>query len=144
MITRGLHDRAPSIGRRRPGRPTQTTSQPCPRRNLVHGFGERLPVASGLVAVPPALAPPQIDASAGHGDIPRSGRDPFLHPGGPHRASGAGAGLLVCGDQVHHRPVVWCVVNPDDGQAGQAQQPGRIVVHARGSSVVIVLPRQQT
>ena len=31
---------------------------------------------------------------------------------------------------------------PDDSQAVQAQQPGSIVNHARGSSVVIGLPRQ--
>ena len=144
MITRGLHDRAPCVGDRRTGRPPQPVGQPGPRWDLIHGFGERLPAAPGLVAMPPALTPPQINRSAGDREIPGSGRDPLLHSGGRHRTSRAGAGLLVRSDQVHDRPVVWFLVDPDDGQAGQAQQPGRIVVHARGSSVVIVLLRQQT
>jgi hypothetical protein len=44
---------------------------------------------------------------------------------------------------VDHRPTFTIVVDPDDSQALKAQQPGRIVDHARGSSVVIGLLRQQ-
>jgi hypothetical protein len=37
---------------------------------------------------------------------------------------------------MHDRPI-HTVIDPGDGQAVEAQQPGRIINHARGSSVVI-------
>lgn len=128
VIPRGLHDRASAIGDRATGRPSQPLGQPGPRRNLLHGFGEGLSVTSEPVTQPSALAPAQIDPPAGDGEITWPGGDPLLHPSGPHLTSRTGASLLVRGDQVHHRALVWCVVDPYDGQAGQAQQSGRIVV----------------
>jgi hypothetical protein len=50
--------------------------------------------------------------------------------------------LLIGGHQVHHRPV-GVVGDADHGQAIKAEQPRRIVNHARSSSVVIILLRQQ-
>jgi hypothetical protein len=57
----------------------------------------------------------------------------------------SGGALTAAGAVVVEADVVAVRVpgDPGDSQAVKAQQPGRSIIHARGSSLVIDLPRQQ-
>ncbi|MFI6772187.1 hypothetical protein [Nocardia sp. NPDC050412] len=84
-----------------------------------------LSVGSAAVKVPSRTPVPMISVS----------RVPTAHRGPGRTAQPEGDP-----GQVHDRSVVVVVVDRGDDQA---QQPGLIVERARGSSVVIILRRQQ-
>jgi hypothetical protein len=92
--------------------------------------------------MPALFAPEEPGSASTDRQIAGPGHRPAFRAHRSHAAPGTAPGLLVHGDQVHDRDTYF-LIDPDDGQAFKAEQPGRIVDHARGSSVVIGLPRQQ-
>lgn len=82
---------------------------------------------------PAPLAVPQI---------PRPGDRAAAYPPGEHPAPRAGPGRCLRGDQMHPTDAIRTPLHPFHGQPVEAEQPRRIVDHARGSR--IRLPREQT
>jgi hypothetical protein len=142
MITSGLHNRAPTITDRGPGRRPQPGRDPSPSRHLLHPFGERPTWTVHLITDPATFPPPQRNHPARDRQITGRSRDPLLHTHRLHPTPRTHSRTHFGGCQIHDRPAVVPILDPRDRQAIQAQQPGRIVDHARGCSVVI-LRRQQ-
>lgn len=90
----------------------------------------------GVVAAPSPFAPPQLAETPGDRQVPRPGSHPFLYPYRPLPTARAAPRSPIHGGHVHHWFTLYDILDRDDRQPVQAQQPGRIVDYARGSSVV--------
>jgi hypothetical protein len=142
VIPRGLHHRAPTVSDRRTRRAPQPGGQPLAWWNVGRRLGKRLSTTSRLVAPPPPFTPHQSRTSPTDLKISWTSHPQALRPARTCPALRADPGPLIRGDQMHDR-AGRSVLDSRHGQALQAQQPGRILDHARGSSVVTSLLRQQ-
>jgi hypothetical protein len=143
VIAGGLHDRAAAaaVDDRRSRRLPQPHGQPGAGRDLGDLFSERLARTGWCRAVPAAFTPAQLHRPPADRQVPRSGRRPLLHPDCPLPALRTASCLFTTGGQIHHRDTGGVQLDPLSDQALKAQQPGRIVDHARSSSPVTIRSR---
>ena len=147
MRDRPGHSRVPGrLGRRDPplgdlgsGLLPQPPRQAAPRRHLRHPFGERLPLAARLTALPAALDPPRPHLVTSPAHVPRPGQHGVMHPAGDRPAVRA----RHRGRMISDRPYLQRAVCPGprigDLQALHAEQHRRRILEhdARGFLMIL-------